>query len=636
MYRFFLFLSLCIFSGTLFAQTQMSECSHGKLLQYKRLESFQKSSSNLSSKVDVTHLDASWQLDPITRYITGTVTFQLNNEDTLLILDCANELVINEVLINGQAASHLKENLSLTVWSTNPAKTLSISYEGVPPKSGFVAFEQTQHNNNPVIWTLSEPFGAKDWWPCFQNLEDKIDSIDIHLTVPTGNKAVSNGLLVEEENKGIITTFHWKHQHPIAYYLIALATTNYELYEQNIPLIQGNIKVENYLYPEDAADSKIELEELYKIFPFFDSLFIPYPFMDEKYGHAQFGWGGGMEHQTISFMNNFNFDLTAHELAHHWFGDLITCSSWEDIWLNEGFATYLTGLANERFDPERWPIWLEQQKNNLWSEPTGSVIVPEHDRNSVSRIFSGALSYSKGAMVLHQLRFEIGDEAFFNALRNYLIQQKPNGFSNTQELQTYFEVESGKDLTPFFNDFIYGKGYPHYYVEWSSFGSSLNINITQTDTGAAPRIWHHSVPVLVKGEGKEKLLQLNLEDTENFFQETVDFTIEEAIFDPYISLIGKTMRFFRTGHQISSERALIFPNPSDNGIAGTTNIAFRSPIKSGNVTVYNAMGQQVYFQELQEGDSLLEIPTDNWEGGQYHAKIEIEGNNIEIIPFVVL
>jgi aminopeptidase N len=153
-------------------------------------------------------------------------------------------------------------------------------------------------------------------------------------------------------------------------------------------------------------------------YEFFESNCLkPILLANEKYGHAQFGWGGGMEHTTVSFMGGFTRGLIAHEMAHQWFGDKVTCGSWKDIWLNEGFATYLASLVIENFDGETAFITDKNSMiNNITSQSWRSSLLDRFRSNKCKRIFSQAVeSYNKGAMVLNMLRLKLGDATFFQA-----------------------------------------------------------------------------------------------------------------------------------------------------------------------------------------------------------------------------
>ena len=153
-------------------------------------------------------------------------------------------------------------------------------------------------------------------------------------------------------------------------------------------------------------------------------------------------WGGGMEHTTMSFMGSWSRGLIAHELAHQWFGNKITCGSWEDIWLNEGFATYLDGLVYENFDGQDvFSQWRKAVVNSVTSSPSGSTFVT--DTTSVSRIFNSRLSYRKGAMILHMLRYKIGDDNFFQGVKNYLADPTlAYSYAKTEDLQRHLEATS--------------------------------------------------------------------------------------------------------------------------------------------------------------------------------------------------
>src|SRR6185436_1222997 len=177
--------------------------------------------------------------------------------------------------------------------------SLVVFYHGVPSGSGLGSFSQTFHDNVASIWTLSEPYGALDWWPCKQDLNDKVDSMDILVTTTAGNRAASNGKLVEEiQNPDSTVTFHWQTHYPIAAYLVGVAVTNYAVVLDSVAMASGDtFPVVNYVYPEHVPDAVTQLSEIKNIIRLFDSLLFDYPFAAEKYGHAEFGWGGGMEHQ---------------------------------------------------------------------------------------------------------------------------------------------------------------------------------------------------------------------------------------------------------------------------------------------------------------------------------------------------
>ena len=168
----------------------------------------------------------------------------------------------------------------------------------------------------------------------------------------------------------------WQHRYPIATYLVAIAVTNYSMYTQYAPLVGRSkpLPVVNYVFPQFRTDAERETRDVLPMIRLFDSLFVPYPFEKEKYGHAQFTWGGGMEHQTMSFMVNFSYDLMAHELAHQWFGDMVTCGTWQDLWLNEGFATYLTVMTTEYLkSKEEANGKLRGMRSNICGNDGGSV-----------------------------------------------------------------------------------------------------------------------------------------------------------------------------------------------------------------------------------------------------------------------
>ena len=417
-----------------------------------------------TTNYDLKYHRLEWAVDPTIAEINGKVTSYFTAKDDLnqITFDLASNMSVSKVSQRGvdlNFTHNSNEELVIDLSSTQNIgvlDSLTITYGGNPVSSGFGSFEINTHgsSNTPVLWTLSEPYGAKGWWPCKQDLIDKIDSIDIYITHPSQYKAASNGVLKSEIVSGNDKITHWKHKFPIPAYLIAIAVTNYTVYTDHVD--NGNFDVVNYVYPENLNTAQVETSITPDIMDLFGELFEPYPYASEKYGHAEFGWSGGMEHTTMTFMGGWNRDLIAHELAHQWFGNKITCSSWGDIWLNEGFATYLTGLVLENFFGEStFRSWRSTKVNSITSEPGGSTFVS--DTTSVNKIFDGRLSYSKGAMILHMLRYKLGDTDFFQAIKNYLADPDlAFSYAVTKDLQNHLETVSGEDLTEFFNDWFYG------------------------------------------------------------------------------------------------------------------------------------------------------------------------------------
>src|SRR5690606_20313887 len=180
------------------------------------------------------------------------------------------------------------------------------------------------------------------------------DNIDVYITCPTGYIGVSNGLLQSETTNAGMVTRHFQHNYPIPAYLISLNVTNYVTY--NIQAGLGTVQspffpINNYLYPESNTSSvQTQIDVTAPIMNIFEDKFGPYPYRNEQYGHVQFGWGGGMEHATMSSMGSFPRSLIAHELGHQWFGNRVTCGTWKDIWLNEGLTEYTAGIVVEELD----------------------------------------------------------------------------------------------------------------------------------------------------------------------------------------------------------------------------------------------------------------------------------------------
>lgn len=583
---------------------------------------------------DITYHKLEFTVDPAVYFISGkvTTTYTALSDMSTIVFDLSSELTVSSVKKNGVSlafSQNLNNELVIDLPSTQftgTSATVEITYGGTPPSSGFGSFITTTHGlqQTPVMWTLSEPFGAMEWWPCKQDLNDKVDSIDVYITAPSQYTSVSNGIepetpVVAGSNK----TTHFHHSYPIPAYLIAIAVTNYNVYNQLAGTAPTQYPIINYIYPESLNANLTNLNQTPLILDYYESVFTPYPFRNEKYGHAQFGWGGGMEHTTVSFMVGFSRGLIAHEMAHQWFGDKVTCGSWKDIWLNEGFATYLASMVIEHFDGEAAFISNKSGMiNNITSSNGGAVYLTDEEALDVNRIFSSRLSYDKGAMVLNMLRFKLGDTAFFLGLKNYL--NDPDlayAYAVTPDLQAHLEAASGLDLTEFFNDWVYNQGYPVYQITaHNSAAGQVQITINQTQSHPSVTFFEMPVPIRLLGNNGQQLdVVLDNNTNGEVFNVNVPFAVTDVIFNPKKDIISKNSTAVLGTANFNLDAAVsIYPNPASSNL----NIELPTAITLNKVTFYNILGQKIK-ESASKSTAVSEFAN-----GIYTVKIETSEGEI--------
>ena len=605
----------CLLSFNLFSQDFNETLEDVRIAEAKSALSQIMHRANLNTgNYDLKYHRLELDLDPSVAFLSGDITTYFEAKDNMsdITFDLSSNMIVSQVEQRGTSLTFTQnsdDELVVTlpvIQNIGVLDSLTISYSGNPISSGLGSFVQQTHNGDPTIWTLSEPYGAKAWWPCKQDLIDKIDSIDVIITSPHFNPtdeeyiAVSNGLEQSQIINGDDKTTHFRHRHPIPAYLIAISVTNYEVYSHMVSNNGNPFEIVNYVYPESLANAQASTPVTVDIMDLFINLFEAYPYEDEKYGHAQFGFGGGMEHTTVSFMGGYSRNLIAHELAHQWFGNKITCGSWKDIWLNEGFATYLSGLVYENLDGNNvFTIWKQQRINSITSQTGGAVYLSDIDTTSVNRIFSSRLSYNKGAMVLHMLRKKLGDTNFFQALQDYLsTPEHAYDYAKTEDFISIVETSSGEDLTEFFSDWLYNQGYPSYTVNWSQpSASEISIELSQTQSHPSVSFFEAPVPIRLIGTLGEEL-DIVLDHTSNTeqFSETVGFQVQDVIFNPEADIISANNQVLSIdAFEIESELK-VFPNPS----SAIINIQKPATLEVDSITIYNAIGQLLYSSEWTE------------------------------------
>ncbi len=587
-----------------------------------------------SQNFDVKYYRCEWTTDPAVRYISGKVTsyYVITVATDTITYDLMDDLLVDSVSQRDRSLifEHINNTVKINLADKQSAGTLdsvTIFYHGVPPTTGFGSFVTSTHTGTPVMWTLSEPYGSRDWWPCKNGLDDKADSIDVIITAPAAYKAASNGLRQSIVTIGTNKTTHWKHRYPIATYLICMAVTNYDEFTDSVQIGNVNLPMQTFCYPEFLSIFQTNTPLVLATMQFYSSVFGDYPFIKEKYGHVQFGWSGGQEHQTSTFLALPNENLMSHELAHQWFGDKITCKSWQDIWLNEGFATHLASMDFEKKYPTTITSTRKNEIANITSKPGGSVWVD--DTTNVNRIFDGRLSYRKGSHLLYMLRWKLVDSIFFKGIRKYFNDSTISfGFAKTADLKRNLEEVSGIDLTKFFDEWFYGQGYPTYNVEWQQLGDDhVKIKVNQTTSDPSVSFFELPVALQFKNATQQKTIVVDNKFNGEIFFEQIGFIADTVIIDPDYWLITKNNTSQKVIDNTSAQNIVeVFPSPFLNSF----NVYIRNfNLPKADLKMFDASGRLVYKKSISlNRSSFTEINTQQFAKGIYILKVEA-GNSFK-------
>jgi aminopeptidase N len=403
-----------------------------------------------------------------TQNITGSNTMRirsLTNNLSEFTFRLANTFTIPSITVDGAPATFARLD-SIHVRVTLPGVKaageefdLRINYTGpATAGSGFGSITfGTRSSGAPYVYTLSEPYYSYTWWPSKDDNRDKAIN-RIAITVPSNLKVAANGIpLGGTPVAGDKTKWSFQNLSPMVDYLLAFAATTYNAWETVYNYPGGSMPVRFLIWPEqDTPANRASWELCVPMLGVFEGIYGPYPFRQEQYGIYHFGFGGGMEHQTFSGQGGFGESLTAHELAHQWWGDMVTCAQWQDIWLNEGFATYAEALWLERkAGSTGLPALRSAMASRKPSADTGTVY--RTDISSTGSIFSSNYAYRKGGWVLHMLRKLVGDVTFFQILAEWRRRFAYDSAVTTDFIDTAEDV-SGRSLDTFFDQWVFQPG----------------------------------------------------------------------------------------------------------------------------------------------------------------------------------
>lgn len=638
-------------------------CRSGKLHYFGQLANNPKARMAYpgDASIDVTYYGLDLRLSTSPASMTAATTITLKSTVsglTSFFLDLNSAttssagLKVDSVKAGTQKLTFQHTQNKLTITAPQPLAngqplSFTVFYQGVPNNTsngpGYVNFSFDKHGPaaDPVIWTLSEPYGASDWFPCRDTPADKADSSSVRITAPAQLVSVSNGKLMSTTtNKDGTKTYLWKNSYPIAQYLISIAVSNYTQYDTPFTYGSQTMPVTHYIFPETFAITGIQnnLALTPTMLQLFSNRFGAYPFLNEKYGHAQYGDNSGMEHQTISsmgpstisssYLGAFTPTTIAHELAHQWFGDKITCRDWQNIWLNEGFASYAEAIYTESINGQSGYQSSINTFMNGARNAQGSVYA--QSITNVDYVFDYNRSYAKGATVLHMLRGVVGDSTFFRTLRTYaaspVVAYKT---AVTEDFQAIAQQVSEKNLNYFFSQWIYGAGYPAYKATITTGGTTATVRLTQSNAMAtAPGSFTMPIQMKVQSAAGDTTVTVFNDQADQTFTLPARGKVTNIVIDPN-NWILKTLTTTTTtttvvtGITEPNDIGLrIYPNPTTETITVDFTQSTIGPVR---LSLTNLLGQQVqtiHEPSLSSGNYSRNFSLRGLASGRYTVTVE--------------
>ena len=581
-------------------------CSHEK--SASRWQAQNSTLNQNQEKIDIKFYELNLDIDFNSSRLRGSVTVNGvigNIYPDFIELDLYDNMTVDSILQNNIPILYLHENDMLKIpisditLNDENLFSLTIFYQGTPDHCGAGGFKFDEHQNIGHVWTLSEAYCARSWWPCKDDPSDKADSVNIIVSVPIEPAYIvaSNGLLSSTTINNNKKTYFWKERYPITTYLVSLAIYPYTKWvDQYVsPISSDTMLIEHYVFPDRYEASYPNYSLTKDMLSFFSELFGEYPFISEKYGHADFTWGGGMEHQTLSSMGSFSQNLMVHELGHSWWGNLITCKTFNDIWLNEGFARYCQALwAEHMYGREAYFDFM----NNHAYYGAGTIYVENPSSNS--QIFSAGLSYNKASWVLHMLRHKVGETMFFDILKSYASNDSLSyNAASTSDFQKVCEDISGLDFEQFFQQWIYGERYPKYELSWWHEGNGIyNVKIDQVQSYN-----FFSMPIDLKfsGSAGPSLVDTTIVIENNNSSQLYEFSgfnflVENVMLDPENWILKEATYSVNEIDNILPDRVEVekaFPNPFNSKVKLSFYINPQFGDTHVNVNIFDLRGKIV-------------------------------------------
>ncbi|GAB5466747.1 MAG: M1 family aminopeptidase [Candidatus Kapaibacteriales bacterium] len=569
----------------------------------------QEDFKKFQNQIDIYYIDADWKFDLDNGKVEGFVKYyftDIESNGEILFQTGSNINIKSVDIIGGSVIGYehdiANEILTLNTTSQLPSnQILFLEYEFDLPditdenQAGILA---DLVNTKEVYWSQTAAYDGKYWFPLPEYIDDKIDSLDINIVVPKGYSAGSQGLPDDRNPISLdndFDTYKWSHRYPIAPYLISVAIAEYQIddFMIDIPLADSLRVMDFYIKNAFRSRNSIQLymEELTERMGV-------YPFANEKYGHCEVSGRrfSAMEHQTMSSMGNFSPLVVIHELVHQWVGNMVTCSNWNDMWLNEGITTFMTlhtmlDLPGADQASLR-DVVMDRASNAIF--PVAYKDAEELDPKPSWEIYDGFSKYSKGAAATYLMMKYIGEEAFFDAFRKYLRDDRfMHGHASTVEFLAFMEAETGIKLERFTDIYLYGTDIPSYNVtvkqedkieiliEQKDIDETFGFESEMTLFATTGRV---TVPFTL--DSKNKTLTLDKTDFEAELGQ--DYTITSLVFDPQNELLYSEVTRNVIINSVEDQNEVpLFYNRQNKSIE----LTLQSPITE--IYLYSADGRQV-------------------------------------------
>ncbi len=561
-------------------------------------------------------------------------SINLNATNTSLAIDSVR-LMSGTNLTYTHASNILTVNLDRT-YNVGEIVNVKINYRHLNVTD--VSFYNS--GSSGYVFTDAEPEGARGWFPCWDRPSDKA-TLDLTAKVPVSVLLASNGRLNDSTITGDSLYYHWVSRDPMSTYLVVM--TSKLGYTLNIvywhPPTHPADSIPLRLYSPTTANSSGIAAVLPTATTYMSNAFGEMPF--EKNGFcyvpnsAGFTWGG-MENQTLTTINSWNENTTLHEYAHQWFGDMITCATWSNIWLNEGFATW-----NESYWVERtggysaYKTMINSDASSyLGSNPGWAISVPSWDVTTpnANTLFNYAITYCKGSCVLHLLRYTLGDSLFFAGMKSYATDTANFKLKNATipEFFARMGTVAGQDLSWFYNAWIYQPNHPLYQntYNFANVGGGqwrINFMAKQTQSGFFP------IPIMLKfsfASGADTTVKVMNSVNNQSYSFFFNRQPTAVVFDPNNEIVIKTASLIMGAEEITNsmpskfELKQNYPNPFNP----VTNIEYDIPKNSNvKIAVYDNSGKEVSVlvnEFKQAGKYSKSFNAMNLASGVYFYKIQ--------------